>query len=501
MKNKLLASVVFLAMALSACDDTTDSIGSSLTNSMDNLKILTDTFEVETRSILSDSVLSRSNKGYLGRIKDPETGAYVTADFMVQFNTLEDYQLQDMADIVSRDNNNEIIADSCDIRIFYTSFYGDSLATMKLTALEMGEALQEGRHYYSNFDPESEGLIRQDGLQKDVVYTLTDLSVKDSLRATSSYTPSILVKLDKPYTDKDGKTYNNYGTYLLRKYYEDNRNFRDPYKFIHNICPGFYFKMKGGLGSMATVLTTELNIHYRYYNADNDSIYQTSTAFAGTEEVIQASRITNDKKSMKALLEDNTCTYIKTPAGIFTEMTLPVEKIMQNHQNDTLNSAKIVLTRINNINTSDYHLNQPDYLLILQKDSLYSFFENNKLHDNKTSFLIHRDYVSSSSYSSSTKKYKNTYTIDNIASLIRFMNDAKAKGGSDFETLHPNWNKIVIVPVDVSTHTVNSSSSVQTIYDKLSNDLSLTSSRFVGGLDNNHEKIKVSVIYSKFNQK
>ena len=63
------------------------------------------------------------------------------------------------------------------------------------------------------------------------------------LRADDDYTPNIRIKLDKAYTDKNGVTYNNYGTYIMRKYCENPGFFlQNSYNFIHNVVPGFYFK-------------------------------------------------------------------------------------------------------------------------------------------------------------------------------------------------------------------------------------------------------------------
>ena len=70
---------IMSCIAFTSCDDTTDTIGNSLTDNMDMLEVTTDTFNVETRSIVADSVLSRSTTGYLGRIRDLETGNYITS--------------------------------------------------------------------------------------------------------------------------------------------------------------------------------------------------------------------------------------------------------------------------------------------------------------------------------------------------------------------------------------------------------------------------------------
>ena len=471
---------IMSCITIASCDDTTDSIGNSLTDNMDMLKVTTDTFNVATRSIVADSVLSRSTTGYLGKIRDIETGNYITGDFMAQFSTLENYKLPEKDSIISLQDG-EVIADSCSIRLFYTDYYGDSLATMNITAYEMNEPMKEGVKYYSNFDPIAEGLIRNDGMKVNKTYTLTDLSISDEDRADeSSYTPNIKINLNKPYTDKNGVTYNNYGTYIMRMYYEDPDRFKNSYNFIHEVCPGFYFKTNDGIGSMAYITVSQLNIYFRYLN---DSTYVGTTSFSATEEVLQTTNISNDKQNIADLANDNTCTYLKTPAGIFTEITLPVDEITKNHSNDTINTAKISLTRINNNTHDEYSLSAPSTLLMIPKDSLYTFFENGDNVDYKKSFIA--------TYSSST----NQYTFNNISGMITYMADIKKKGlaeNSNWLNEHPDWNRVVVIPVSVTT---NSSSQIV----KIVHDMSLTSTKLVGGSENPYEPIKINVIYSKFN--
>lgn len=471
---------IMSCITIASCDDTTDSIGNSLTDNMDMLKVTTDTFNVATRSIVADSVLSRSTTGYLGKIRDIETGNYITGDFMAQFSTLENYKLPEKDSIVSLQDG-EVIADSCSIRLFYTDYYGDSLATMNITAYEMNEPMKEGVKYYSNFDPIAEGLIRNDGMKVNKTYTLTDLSISDEDRADeSSYTPNIKINLNKPYTDKNGVTYNNYGTYIMRMYYEDPDRFKNSYNFIHEVCPGFYFKTNDGIGSMAYITVSQLNIYFRYLN---DSTYVGTTSFSATEEVLQTTNISNDKQNIADLANDNTCTYLKTPAVIFTEITLPVDEITENHSNDTINTAKISLTRINNNTHDEYSLSAPSTLLMIPKDSLYTFFENGDNVDYKKSFIA--------TYSSST----NQYTFNNISGMITYMADIKKKGlaeNSNWLNEHPDWNRVVVIPVSVTT---NSSSQIV----KIVHDMSLTSTKLVGGSENPYEPIKINVIYSKFN--
>ncbi len=484
MKTTIWVSALFASVLAVSCDDTTGTIGGSLIDNLDHLEITTDTFSVETRSIVSDSVLSRNVTGYLGKVRDPETGAYLTSDFMTQFYSIENFSLPTQDSIKSRIDG-EVVADSCEIRLYYQDFYGDSLSTMKLAAYELDKPMSEDEMYYSNFDPEKEGYVRRGGFSINKMYTLADKNVALSKRNESDYIPNISIRLDKEYTDKEGKKYNNFGTYILRKYYENPADFKNAYTFINNVVPGFYFKTKGGLGSMAYIYLSQLNVYFRHaYKStittssgeSKDTLYVGAgvAAFPGTEEVLQTSRIDNDKSAISQMVADNSCTYIKSPAGIFTEMTLPVDEILRNHENDTINSAKVVLTRMNsNGLNSNFTLDAAQTLLMIPKGEIHSFFELGKVADYKTSFIA------------SFNSTYNTYTFNNIGSLIKYL-------GKNADRSTPDWNKVVIVPVTV---TVNSTTGELT---KVAHDMSMTSTRLVGGSQNPYSPLKISVIYSKF---
>ena len=465
MKYKFLMFLVSAAAIFASCDDTTNDIGTSLLHNMDNLAVTTDSFVVSSRSIAADSVYSRATTGYLGRIKDPETGTYVTGNFMTQFHMLEDYaNLFPKADSIVSRIDGQIVADSCEIRLFYSNFYGDSLATMKLTVHEMAKPMLENQKYYSSFDPKAEGYLRSDGIHQGKAYTLVDLALSSEERQSSNYTNNIRIVLDKEYTDRDGNTYNNFGTYLLNTYYKNPSAFGNSLKFMNEILPGFYFEHTGGIGSMAYVGLTRLNVYYRFL--DSDTVCVGAASFAGTEEVLQATKIENDKQKIKSLVADNTCTYLKTPAGIFTELTLPVDEILRGHEKDSLNTAKIVLPRINNEKQSDYAFTAPTSLLMIPRDSLYSFFEHNQLVNSRSSFLA-----------SNTVSTSNSYTFNNISQLINLMNANRSS---------ENWNKVVVIPVTVDTS------------GKVSHNMALNSTRLVGGSENPYAPIKITVIYSQF---
>ena len=501
MKIQHLVALFAAAVTFTACDDTTDTIGASLSNLTDAVEVGTASFDIPSNSILADSVLSNSLTGYIGKVRDPETGAYITGDFMAQFTCLEDYQFPDKNNLYGRNANGKleaglVNADSCELRLFYRGFYGDSTRTMKMKAMEMSQTMNEDRSYYSSFDPLEQGLVRKDGAQATKVYSLIDYNLPQNVRDSSNYTPYITIKFNQPYTDKNGKVYSNYGTYVLETYYEHPEYFKNAYTFRNHVVPGFFFKNVGGLGNMAYISDSQLNVYYhqkdQYTKTDSvngepvtvkkDTIFQNVTSFWGTEEVLQTTTITNDKSTLEKLVADQSCTYLKTPAGIYTEMTLPVDDITKGHENDIVTSAQLVVPRLNNTSTSEYAFDAPQKVLLIPKDSIRSFFENNDIDNNKTAYIT-----------SWTNSGDNSYIFSNIASLVTAMKNVdKAKRST-------NWNKIVLIPVEVSTTSTYSSYTGQTstVTTKVANDMSLTSTRLAKGTSQN-SPIKLSVIYSRF---
>lgn len=482
-------AIAFPVMAICSCDEDTANVGNSISNDADLFAIATDSFQVATRSIVVDSVISRSEYSYLGRIKDPETGSSINSDYMTQFMLLENESaaIFPERDSVASVEDEQIIADSCAINIVVNKWQGDSLTALKLSAYELSRPVEEGKTYYTNFDPIAKGYIREDGLRENKIFSIVNLQLSDSIRKvqqSGSYYEYINIPLNKEYTDRNGNKYNNYGTYVMRTYYEHPEYFKNSYTFIHNVCPGFYFKITDGLGLMNEVSRTQIMIYFR--GKEGGKTYVGSKTFTGTEEVLQTNCISNDRKTVERLAADNSCTYLKTPAGIFTEVTLPIDDIKRNHENDTITSAKIVFTRMNaQSDLSSDLLEEPTKLLMVEKDSLTNFFEGLKVADNKTSYLA--------TYSST----KNTYTYNNISNLINHLYYNKKAGGADYATKHPNWNKVVLVPVKTVTTTSSSYYSTTTTITGINNEMSLTSIRLVGGSENQHAPQHINVIYSK----
>lgn len=479
LKKTLLYVLCAVTAMLTSCDDTTDYIGSTLTKQEDLVTVSDGIFKISSRSVVVDSVLSRSTLGYLGNVKDPETGTYISSNFITQFHTFENYDFPEESALTYG-----IKADSCEVRLFYNEYYGDPTAPMKATLYELASPVEENQTFYSIFNPEEKGMVRlaEGSVKISKAYSLKDGNLTDSVRTSDNYVSNISFKLNTPYTDKNGKVYNNYGSYIMQKYYDNPDNFKNSYNMIHNVCPGFYIKTESGVGSMAYIYISQLNTYFTYKDTAN---HVGIANFSGTEEVRQLTQISNDKSRLQQLAKDKTCTYVKAPAGLYTELTLPVEEICKGHENDSINSAKVILQCLNNNVESEYSFKVPSTLLMVNVDKADEFFEKGKIADNRTTFIA--------SYTSKT----NTYTFSNIGELIKSMynnlpDDAVAR--EQWKAAHPSWNKVLLIPVKASYSQYNGSN----VLSQISHDMSLSSIRLVGGEENPNKDIEISVIYTKF---
>ena len=181
-------------------------------------------------------------------------------------------------------------------------------------------------------------------------------------------------------------------------------------------------------------------------------------------------------------------------------MELPVSDVVAGeHYTDTINSASIAFVRRNNEVNSAFSLDVPSNLLMVRKTDMFRFFEEGLVPDEITSYTA--DYSSS----------RNSYTFTNIARLLSYLRSLRDMGagvvqGEDeaarnakyaqWEAQNPDWNKVVLIPVQaVYTTTTNSYGMSVRELMRVNNEMGLTSTRLVGG---DSGDIKLSIVYSKF---
>ena len=292
----------------------------------------------------------------------------------------------------------------------------------------------------------------------------------DSIKDSDDYTPSITIELPL-----------ELGNRFIQKYYETNEagdsigkeNFANSENFIANVLKGLYVKTTQGDGTVIYVSMARINL---YFHEKKDSLTTAIATFSSTKEVLQVNKF--DNGNLNALIEDNSCTYLKTPAGIFTEVELPITEIVEN--TDTLNLTKITFTRYNQKSDYQYKYSVPAALLMIRKSEMYNFFLKNNSYDKVTSF-----------YTTFNSIY-NQYVFNNISQLINYCYNEYEKGTAadpDWESKNPDWNKVVLIPV---TSTKDSNGNIVGV----THDLKMSSIRLRGGDD----QIAIKVVTSRFQE-
>ena len=463
MKLKYLY-IGLLSALIYSCDDATTGIGDSTIAAGDSISAGVSVYDVYTRSILADSVYARTSTAYLGKYTDPHFGEF-SADFITQFNCTDNFEFPETIQEIT----------SINMRMFYDNYFGDSLNAMRMQIDTLDKVIPEKElnTFYTSVDPtqyyneNSNPVARKAFAARGASASDTTIINYDNYGKPIPYS----------YYWQDIKLPLSLGQHMYNKYKEDKNNYKNAETFIKNVLKGFYVHCTHGDGTILYINDMQLHLNFKYLIESSsgkvDSLVNGSTIFAATKEVIQANHFQNSDR-LKELVEEKDYTYLKTPAGIFTEVTLPIEEIAEMHMRDTLNAASITFTRYNEKSESKYPMGIPQTLLMVRKCDMYKFFEKNETYDDQTSFIA--QYVGSS-------ETANTYSFPNISPLITQCINEKQASKNDAD-----WNKVVLIPVKTET---DSNGSII----GLKSNLDMESACLVGGEKN---PIKMQILYTTF---
>ncbi len=477
---KHVCRIAIVALVMQSCDNDISSIG--IYPESDKITNSDTIYEISSRSVLLDSVTATNTISYLGCVTDPETKTDISADFAAQFYTFENYTLPERNMMVGTVNEKEtqgvVQCDNLEVRLYFNDYYGDANQLMKLEVYELSQdkILSEDSTYYTDIDF-SKYIKHTDGKATPIASKI--FSPKDYAIASTSDQSYISIKLDPAI-----------GTKMMEKYYEDPNNYKNSYNFIHNVFPGLYFKISNGRGVMLSIYVGTLNLYFRYKETENGSTCDGMARFSATPEVIQSTRFQNS--NLESLVAEKDYTYLKTPAGIVTELELPIDQMFSGkYANDSINKASVTLTRYNK-EQNGYQLGTPATLLMVRKSDYTRFFKEKQVSNNRTS------------YTTSFNAAYNNYTFDNIGRLLSFCKNERAhlaqqQGITEeqWAQKNPDWNKVLLVPVTVTSSEINTNGYAQTVQVSVNHDMSMNSTRLMGGENN---KLQMQVIYSKFSK-
>lgn len=437
-----------------ACDDDLRSIGDSIQPPSDGIFVGVDTFFFSAETIKWDSVYARTTKGLLGEYNDAVFGN-VKSDYLSELYCPRAISFEDRV----------VSIDSVRLYLEVSSYVGDTISPFGVSVYEVNKKLD--RNFYTNIDPSN-----YCNLSKVIGRNTFSLS-QFNFKGSSTYKYKIIpIPLDKSIGEAMHKEYtSNPGTFTntdaLREFF-----------------PGIYVTSTLGSDALMDIEATAFAIYYSYWgrNSKNtaDSLY-TNQAFtlSVTPEVIQMNHVEhNNIDDLTVNQKDKS--FLKTPAGVYTQLTIPLSKIASRVGKDTtVNAANFTLTGLTEAEQFS-GFNRPSRLLFINKDSVDNFFSKKQLPDNITSFLV------------SHTSTGNLYSFGNIANLFNhYLNKFREDANTNISDL-----KYILIPISEEVTTTISSSGTQVVTTKYVSNLMRPSSSV---LRTDAQFMKLPMVFSKYN--
>jgi len=445
----ILSSVIFFA-----CNDTIGPVGLGIQPDEDKVTVFDTTFNFDARTVVVDSIYAKTPNGLLGEFYDPSYGS-IKSSFICQYYPSIGFPYLDSI-VVDESNHPKI--DSVRLNLYYSLFIGDSLAPMEVTVYPVIKPLTD--NYYTNADP-SDYCDLKNPIAK-YAYTARNMNLSDSLIRANIVNGNSTYYLSIPLPVKFGQDY-------LDKILKGELTTVDDFlKYF----PGTYITTTFGTGSMLPIDMAAIKLYYSEITStltdlngnDSTGVVVNAAVFTVTKEVIQLNKFEN--KNPAFLTEDNPDkTYLKTPAGVYTEITIPIKEIVKAIGKKKFSSVSFSLKAyppddwtyslsfpgIANVYGSSASSGYQPKLLLIQPDSVKNFFEMKKVADWQTTFTTQ--------FKASTYTY---FSEVNIANLIQ-----NAISNAPDQDL-----KLWVIPVKTTWISQNSSSGYPVPVDYMtSNDL------------------------------
>lgn len=443
-KSLLLLFSISASQIFTSCNDNLNEIGETIQPPNDTIAIKADTVTINAKTVsMSDSIYARTTQGVLGKYDDDMFGS-IKSDYICQFFFPDNLKF--------KDNFKQI--DSARLVIDFNGYTGNVDIPMGLSIYEVTKTLPE--NFYTNIDP-----LNYTDLK--TVLAKEAYTIAGSKKYSNSNLRSIVANLGP---DFGKRIYNAWKNGTIK----DNDSFNKFFK-------GMYITTDFGNSSLIKVASTSIDIFYKHQYKDTLGVMRDTTAaltLSVTPEVLQLNHIKNSNPD-ELFVGGTGATYLKTPAGVYTEVVLPIAQITANMEkknmslvNSALFSVKGYTEKESNPSAKE-NISRPDRLLLIEKDSVDSFFRHRRLTDGTTSVLSDRRSVTT-----------NTYNFKNIAGLIRSYKKKKID------------NPVFII-IPVATEYIPISQSTQKligIYNYMQPSTAI--------LRSDPQNMKLELVYSKF---
>ena len=395
----VLTAIVAIAASVTGCNSTS-SIGTEIVT--DSVSVTIDSTFTVTGYTVSDSVvLSRTIEQMVGVVQAPGFGS-ISSSIVTQF--MPSAKIDTTGIPVENIDSLHLV-----FRTVRSAAVGDYYAPTGIEVYPLTRQLSTP--IYSDFNPE--GYYNPANLIGSTIFNLSGIGQPDSLLSQGVFEIRVPLPVEL-------------GRSLYASYRKNPADFADPAKFA-KIFPGLYIKNSYGSGRITRMTRTSMQMFYhrttRIDSLKRDTtIYMSNNYFAVTPEIISNNSIKlNIEKSVRDMIANGE-QILLTPAGTSLKLRFPTPEILASYRAGidkgigVINSLSLSIPAEEIEN--EYNIAPPPYLLLILTKDKQSFFAQNKLTDDKTSFTAIYDSTTGSYDFSGLREYivdclkKDTLTED-----------------------------------------------------------------------------------------
>lgn len=394
MKSKSIVAVLFLLILAYSCTYTLSEVGAGVQPSSDDISVDTATINVTTENIFVESIYSRPDSFLLGSFADDKYGS-LQAEILAQVQgpTGIGFSYPDNAE-----------PDSALIKIYYSSWFGDSYSPMLVSIYEMKKKTFNFTDLYTtSINPSNFVDADASTLLATKIFAAKDASL---MRDKAN---SVSFKVDS--------------TFCKKRFYSNDPAVYLTDESFSSFFKGIYIKANYGVATMLNVRQIDLECyyHYKYLKNGKDTTVNNVQVFPANTEVRQVNRFVHPDTTaikLKLALKDSV-NYVSSPANIQTRVVLPLRSIKQkmlskiNGKQLTVNSA-MLRVEATEIDASTLAKPLVDYMLLIKESEIESFFAKGELPSESNSAVL---VPMTSELITNTTTYKKYYNF-NLAGLI-----------------------------------------------------------------------------------
>lgn len=354
-------SVAFvLLLGLVNCKNNDDSVGISVQPFDDAIHVNADTFILECVNYEIPSISAQADTMVLGEFYSPTYGT-TKADLLVQLCAPDNYSFPD--------ESYNPQPDSLVLLMYYSDYFGSPYAPLELSIYEINrKSISYTERYYSDLNPGD--FCDSTILMGKRVVTSIDLSRRNSESEDSAAVGYVRYKFDDVQLNRFFNMVKKNPTLSSDEFLSDFK--------------GMYITTRYGNSSMIyfNQMTMYLYYHYTYNKAGTDTAVNTSVIFPANHEVRQLNRFFHPDRHKIVQSIPDSLLYIKSMAGIYPKMTLPLSRIRERFLqhidgSDVLNiSAAEVSLECIEYDDKDVFMDPPSYLLAIDERELDDFLKH-----------------------------------------------------------------------------------------------------------------------------